>query len=117
MEKLLHPDFVEFDRSGRGHTRADVLEEFGAGNALLAIHSRYFDLIDLAQGVALLTYLSAHLDARGNQHRHTLRYSAWVRNAVGWQLWVSSGNTKLERANCYSLTCFGVFGGEVYGTI
>jgi hypothetical protein len=28
METLLHPDFVEFGRSGRRYTRADVLKEF-----------------------------------------------------------------------------------------
>jgi hypothetical protein len=86
METLLHPDFVEFGRSGRRHTRADVLEEFGSGNVLPAIHSRHFDLVVLAEGVALLTYLSAHMDASGNQHRHTLRSSVWVRNAIGWQI-------------------------------
>jgi hypothetical protein len=29
MEMLLHPDFVEFGRSGRRYTRADSLNEFG----------------------------------------------------------------------------------------
>jgi hypothetical protein len=86
METLLHTDFVEFGRSGRRYTRADVLEEFGAGSVLPAIHSRHFALVVLAEGVALLTYLSAHMDARGNPHRHTLRSSIWVRTAVGWQI-------------------------------
>ena len=86
MEALLHPNFVEFGRSGRRYTRADVLEEFGAGSVLPAIHSRHFDLVVLAEGVALLTYLSAHMDASGNPHRHTLRSSVWVRTAVGWQI-------------------------------
>jgi len=86
METLLHPDFVEFGRSGRRYSRADVLEEFGAGNVLPAIHSRHFDLVVLAEGVALLTYFSAHMDASGNPNRHTLRSSVWVRTAVGWQI-------------------------------
>jgi hypothetical protein len=29
MEMLLHPDFVEFGRSGTRYTRADILHEFG----------------------------------------------------------------------------------------
>jgi hypothetical protein len=30
METLLHPDFVEFARSGKQYTRPDILSEFGA---------------------------------------------------------------------------------------
>ena len=29
MEALLHPDFVEFGRSGRRYSRADILNQFG----------------------------------------------------------------------------------------
>jgi hypothetical protein len=83
MERLLHPDFIEFGRSGRRYTRADVLEEFGADSVLPDIHSRDFDLVVLGEGVALLTYLSAHMN---NPHRHTLRSSIWVRTAAGWQI-------------------------------
>ena len=86
METLLHPDFVEFGRSGTQYTRADILKEFGPNSVLAAIHSCHFDLVVLAQGVALLTYLSAHLDAGGNPHRHTLRSSLWVCTEVGWQM-------------------------------
>lgn len=86
MERLLHPDFIEFGRSGRRYTRADVLEEFGAGSVLPDIHSRDFDLVVLEEGVALLTYLSAHMNVSGNPHRHTLRSSIWVRTAAGWQI-------------------------------
>lgn len=86
METLLHPDFVEFGRSGTRYTRADVLEEFGTDNVLSPIHAGNFDLLVLAEGVALLTYISAHIDASGNLHRHTFRSSVWVRTAVGWQI-------------------------------
>jgi len=86
MEMLLHPDFVEFGRSGTRYTRADILKEFGPNSAPAAIHSSHFDLVVLAQGVALLTYISAHLDAGGNPHRHTLRSSLWVCTEVGWQM-------------------------------
>ena len=43
METLLHPDFVEFGRSGARYTRADILKEFGQDAVLPAIHSRRFD--------------------------------------------------------------------------
>jgi hypothetical protein len=86
MEMLLHPDFVEFGRSGTRYSRADVLKEFGPESALPAIHSEDFHMVMLADGVALLTYASAHLDACRNTHRHTLRSSIWVLTDVGWQM-------------------------------
>jgi hypothetical protein len=86
METLLHPDFVEFGRSGVRYTRADILKEFGPDTVLPAIHSRHFDVAVLAEGVALLTYLSAHMNAAGNPHRHTLRSSVWVCTEAGWQM-------------------------------
>jgi hypothetical protein len=86
METLLHADFVEFARSGKRYSRADILNEFGPDSVLPAIHSEQFDFVVLAEGVALLTYVSAHLDAGGTRHRHTLRSSVWVRTELGWQL-------------------------------
>jgi hypothetical protein len=78
METLLHPDFVEFGPSGRWYTRADILNEFGPTSVLPAVRSENFDLAVLAEGIALLTYVSAHEDADGKQSRHTLRSSVWV---------------------------------------
>ncbi len=86
MEALLHPEFVEFARSGKQFTRADVLNEFAANNILPAIHSENFCLDVLAEGVALLTYLSAHIDSAGNPHRYTLRSSVWVFTEMRWQI-------------------------------
>jgi hypothetical protein len=81
MEMLLHPDFVEFGRSGTQYTRGDVLGKF-ADIALPSIQYRTFDVAILSDGVALLTYISA--DPEGN--RKTLRSSVWVRTELGWQI-------------------------------
>src|SRR5947209_6765975 len=86
MEKLLHPDFVEFGRSGRRYSRADILNEFGPTSVLPAVRSGDFRLDVLAEGIALLTYVSAHEDADGKRSRHTLRSSVWVCTATGWQI-------------------------------
>lgn len=86
METLLHPDFVEFGRSGRRYTRDDILNEFGPASVLPTIRSGDFGLDVLAEGIALLVYASAHEDADGNQSRHTLRSSVWVCTATGWQI-------------------------------
>lgn len=86
METLIHPDFVEFGRSGTRCSRADVLKEHGPNSTLPAIRSEDFHMAGLAEGIVLLTYISAHLDAHGNAHRHTLRSSIWVLTEVGWQM-------------------------------
>jgi hypothetical protein len=86
MENLLHPDFVEFGRSGTRYTRSDILRGVGPESVHPAVHSRHFDLVVLAEGVALVTYLSVHVDAVGNLCRHTLRSSIWVCSDVGWQM-------------------------------
>jgi hypothetical protein len=85
MEMLLHPDFVEFGRSGRRYTRADILHEFGP-TTVPAVRSENFELAALAEGIALLTYASAHEDADGKQSQHTLRSSVWVCTETGWQI-------------------------------
>lgn len=86
MEALLHPDFVEFGRSGIRYTRDEILDEFGPERTLPAIHSNDFQTAEVAEGVVLLTYVSAHVDAAGNRHRHTLRSSLWVLADAGWQM-------------------------------
>jgi hypothetical protein len=86
METLLHADFVEFGRSCTRYTRADVLNEFGPTSVLPSVCSGNFDLAVLAEGIALLTYASAHEDAEGKQSRHTLRSSVWVRTDSRWQM-------------------------------
>jgi len=81
MELLLHPDFVEFGRSGTRYTRADVLRMF-TDTVLPAIEYHDVDLAVRAEGVALLTYFSA--DADGIPH--TLRSSVWIHTELGWQM-------------------------------
>jgi len=86
MEALLHPEFVEIGRSGKRYLREAVLSEFAGNTPLPAIQSEHYELTDLAQDVALLTYVSAHVGADGNLHRRTLRASVWVRTDSAWRL-------------------------------
>lgn len=94
MELLLHPDFVEFGRSGTRYTRADVLRMF-TDTVLPAIEYHDVDLAVLAEGVALLTYFSA--DADGIPH--TLRSSVWIHNELGWQMRFHQG-TGVHESDC-----------------
>lgn len=98
MDMLLHRDFVEFGRSGKRYSRADVLEEFGAGSVLPAVDARHFDLVVLGEGAALLTYVSAHMNGNGDSDRHTLRSSVWVRTAAGWQIRFHQGTPATRAA-------------------
>jgi len=90
MEELLHPEFLEFGRSGRRYSRAEILDEFGKEfgpvNAVPTVHSDHLELVVLAEDVALLTYLSSYLDADGIPSRQTWRSSIWVHTSNGWQM-------------------------------
>ena len=87
MAILLHPDFEEFGRSGRRYSRAEVLSEFASGSSELpAVVSHGFALAKFSEQLALLTYVSAHLDLSGHPYRHALRSSLWVLTPAGWQL-------------------------------
>jgi hypothetical protein len=84
LDQLLHPDFVEFGRSGRIYTRSEVLQEFSTGGALEPVEARDFEFAQPGPGVALLTYTSAHRSPAGTLHRHSLRSSIWVETDRGW---------------------------------
>lgn len=86
LETLLHPDFEEFGRSGRRHSRDEVLREFVNEEELAPVHAQDFELREINGGIALLTYRSAHVDSAGNLYRHTLRSSLWVQTASGWKI-------------------------------
>jgi hypothetical protein len=90
MDALLHADFVEFGRSGTAWTHEATLDEFGGTQTAAhgpTIHAQDFALRHLADGVALLTYRSAHVDDDGTRHRWSLRSSLWQRDGTGaWRL-------------------------------
>ena len=86
LDELLHDSFVEIGRSGRSYTKSDILEHLPKETGQTAIWSQGFQLAEIAEGVALLTYRSASVDANGELSRHTLRSSLWQRTAGGWQL-------------------------------
>jgi len=86
LNRLLHPQFREFGRSGRVHERSEVLAEFPVAPTDFEIRAQDFRVLSLADTIALLTYRSAHVRADGRLERHTLRASVWCRTEAGWQL-------------------------------
>lgn len=93
---LLHTQFREFDRSGAEHAREDVLLEFESSPPSYHVWSQDFRVEELAPGVALLTYRSAHLCADGRLDRHTNRASVWQRTSSGWKMRFHQGTPTKE---------------------
>jgi len=91
LEQLLHPDFVEFARSGRQYSRREVLEEFAKGGEMPPVTARDFGIVEAGPGVAVLTYRSAHVGPAGELSRETLRSSLWVETAAGWRILFHQG--------------------------
>ena len=83
MEPLIAPDFFEYGRSGRAHSREDVLsakrEHFEARLPL-----RDFEARLLAPDVAQVTYTSAIRYEGG--WLHSRRSSIWSRESGHWRL-------------------------------
>ena len=55
-----------------------------------------FTVTELAAGVALLTYRSAHVGSGKQLANHTLRSSLWVWTGVGWQLLYHQGTAAAQ---------------------
>jgi len=86
LDVLLHDSFTEFGRSGRSFSKTDTMRQLPSEQLTGAIWSQDFSVAEIADGVALLTYKSGHLDENGEVSRHTLRSSIWQRTAHGWQM-------------------------------
>ena len=86
LDQLLHPEFVEYGRSGTVYSRADMFAHLLAEAAPATIVADEFSLRSLGASVALLTYRSAHRTDDGALVRHTLRTSIWLRTEAGWQM-------------------------------
>jgi uncharacterized protein YndB with AHSA1/START domain len=91
LERLLHESFRESGRSGRTYTRAEVLAEFSREPQAYEVWPQDFQLQPLSEGLALLTYRSAHVKSDGALERYTNRSSLWQLTEHGWQLLFHQG--------------------------
>ncbi len=96
LEQLLHPDFYEVGRSGRTYTRVTVIDHLTAQESQPVMESGAFALLELAPGVALLTYRSAFADPERGLSYHALRSSLWVKTSSGWQMRYHQGTPAAE---------------------
>lgn len=96
LEQLLHPAFHEVGRSGRAYDRETIVNHLASLHTLPAVVSDTFVIAELASGVALLTYRSAHIGPDGALAHHTLRSSVWLEGASGWQLRYHQGTAAAQ---------------------
>ena len=93
LDKILHESFVEFGRSGREYFKTDILEELPMESEEFIIYSRDFSLSKIEEGVALLTYKSAHINPNGDLSKYALRSSLWQHTELGWQMRFHQGTS------------------------
>ena len=86
LNELLHPEFIEFGRSGRVYSRAEILSELTESEEHPEVEARDFRLVELEPDVVLLTYISAHRNESGLLQRNALRSSVWQLGPSGWQM-------------------------------
>ena len=96
LEALLHPEFHEVGRSGRTYARETIVNYLTAQVSQPAVASDSFAVTELATGVALLTYRSAHIGPDKHLINHTLRSSVWVQPGVVWQLRYHQGTAAAQ---------------------
>ena len=82
MERVLHPDFLEFGRSGRTYTREQCLG-VAPGEIDAELPLRDFAVHPVAEGIRLVTYVSV---VRYGTVQVGNRSSLWVRDGESWRL-------------------------------
>ena len=82
----LHPAFREFGRSGGSYTREEIIASVAGELAPYEIWSQDFELEVISEGLALLTYRSAHVAEQGELEHHTNRAPLWQQTESGWKI-------------------------------
>jgi hypothetical protein len=89
LDRLLHPEFREFGRSGHIYERAEVLAEFADRPQAYEVWAQDFRVVPLSDVLALLTYKSAHVTPEGKLDHHTASspraHPCAARSCRGWQ--------------------------------
>jgi hypothetical protein len=86
LDELIHPEFLEFGRSGRSYTKAEILELVPGSGSSVQVQAQDFALRVLGPDAVLLTYRSTHVYETGILESHALRSSIWQRGPAGWQM-------------------------------
>ena len=82
LQRVLHPDFFEFGRSGRTWTRAETMATEG-GEIDVVLPLPDLTICELGDGTVLVTYRSI---VRHEELDYANRSSIWVRDGDAWRL-------------------------------
>jgi hypothetical protein len=95
LAALLTDDFVEFAGSSRTYDKKQVLYQLGRQHpAQLTIEE--FRIVELAAGIALVTYRARAESAEGKGERYSLRSSLWLQRGGNWQMLFHQGTPVSE---------------------
>lgn len=78
VNALLDDSFKEIGCSGRRFDKQSVLSALADEKELSVIWSQDFELSELGDGVAILSYRSARMDDEGALSRFAYRTSVWI---------------------------------------
>ena len=84
LATLLHPQLVEFGRSGTIWSRASILDRLPTETKFSAVITN-FEARLLAPDVALVTY-EAEISNEAVSNARSLRASVWIRSGGPWQM-------------------------------
>ena len=82
---LLAKDFLEFGSSGRVWPREEILELL-ANETYQPATMEDFRCAWIAEGVALVTYLTVRIDPESGQTFAALRSSLWIKESGEWKI-------------------------------
>jgi len=94
VAELLADEFREFGRSGTVYTKAEILA-FLQEEEEIRVTMKEFGCQMVAEGVALVTYLSERTEPSG-EAIEALRSSLWVRRRHRWQMVFHQGTPLSE---------------------
>lgn len=89
VSSLLTETFREFGSSGRVYSKADILVALER-EASVSISLTDFEVVLLAEGVALVTYQSQK-EHPGGPPMIVLRSSVWIEDGDGWRMTFHQG--------------------------
>ena len=87
LQSILADEFVEIGRSGRVYNKAQVIEALTRGAALFAPSISEFQVMELADGLFMATYVSKNTV----NWQVSRRSSIWRKSGTKWQLLFHQG--------------------------
>ncbi|MBT8041389.1 MAG: DUF4440 domain-containing protein [Gammaproteobacteria bacterium] len=100
LSEPLHDSFTEIGRSGQRYSRSDILKQLPMENPKGPVWSGELSVEEIVPDLALLTYITAQIDANSGNSRRTLRSSLWQRTSKGWQIRFHQGTPAPVGKDC-----------------